>query len=217
MPRFMLSILLSLLLSTSVFAQVGVLDEGTRLGPAWDLNCVGSVLTCSKTGRQGTLTVDSSTLQLAANTPVRVTVASDVSNSNSAAYTAVSDLSIAVATSTNYQIECHFLTSAAAGTTGLQLQVTGPGSPTEVTIVRDYYNNVTTGATVLVATAFNSGSTDDAAAGSCSTTRCINPVHIFLRNGSNSGTVAFAIQTEVNASAVTMHRGSYCDTRVATF
>jgi len=180
-------------------------EEGTSQGQVSKLNCVGSAVTCARSGVTGTITVSAS------GGVTRVTQTTDVATTSNAAYSAVSGLSIAVSASTNYTIMCNILTSTAVGTTGLQLQVTGPTSPTEITITRQYHNNSTTTYTPLTATAFNTASTDDAAAGSCAAQRCLNPVMIVLRNGANGGTVAFAVQSEVSASNVTLHRGSYCD------
>lgn len=142
----------------------------------------------------------------------RRTVSSgDFSTSSDSAYTQVTDLDFNIIPSTDYTVTCKLLTSAAAGTTGLQLQVTGPASPTEVTKTRNYHNNSAAAWTTTTQTAFDATNADDGATGSCSTSRCQTDVMVVIRNGSTGGTVELAIQSEVNGSAVTVYRGSYCD------
>ncbi len=135
----------------------------------------------------------------------RVVTTGDTANSTTTP-TAVTGLTLAVAASTNYVVRCQLVTSAAAATTGVQLTLTGPASPTALTWTRRSCSSTT------AIRAFQSNSYNaDAATASAGTTRCIDEVLVTLRNGSNAGTLGFNLASEVAASAATVHIGSWCE------
>lgn len=125
--------------------------------------------------------------------------------STSTTFADVADLTMAVSASTVYTFDCAFSYTSAATTTALQLSINGPASPTAMRYTvetsttatarhnasQSAYDTVTNAATGGGATAF--------------------PVRIAgtLENV-NSGTLAIRFRTEVNASAVTIQRGSWC-------
>ena len=145
--------------------------------------------------------------------PTRVTQSTDVTTTSNSAYSAASGLDFAVSASANYQGACRLFTSTAVGTTGLQIRTTGPASPTRVRIMRRYLNNSATVSAFTSQTAFNSNITDDGAAGSHATANFVHvtEIDLMLEIGGSSGTVGWAIQSEVNASSVTLYKGSYCE------
>lgn len=105
-----------------------------------------------------------------------------------------------------YVAEFHLFYTAAATTTGLVLSVNGPTTPT----ISYFATRVPTSAT---ASAFGASDTYDAeltAADTPSTTafhRC--DLEAFIQNGTTAGTLALRFRTEVNASAVTIKKGSW--------
>jgi len=136
----------------------------------------------------------------------RNTVTQDVSTSSSAADTSVSDLSISVAALTDYAIDCLLVTSAAATTTGVQLTLTGPSAPVQVTWTRSSCSSTT--ATVFAS--INAFGTRDSRTASAGTVRCVERLNAVLLNGDNAGTVGFGLRSEVGTSAVAVHAGSTC-------
>lgn len=120
--------------------------------------------------------------------------------------TAVPTLLVPVAASTNYVMRCQLVTSAAAATTGVQLALTGPASPTELTWTR-----ASCASAVTTRDNQSNAYNVDAATASAGTTRCIELVSIILRNGVTAGNVGFTLQSEIAASVTTVHVGSWCE------
>jgi hypothetical protein len=93
----------------------------------------------------------------------------------------------------------------AATTTALQIAINGPASPTAVRYTVD---------TSTSATAHHNASQNayDANTNPGSALTTALPVRITgtVENGSNAGTLALRMRTEVNASSVTIQRGSWC-------
>lgn len=140
----------------------------------------------------------------------RHVLSADVTTSSSSTYTAANDLATALEANRNYLARCRLVVGSAAATTGLQLQVTGPASPTQVTIERISHDATPDRWVSLIANAFHTGSTDDGAISNC-TGRCVDTLDLVIKNGANAGMVAFAIESEVNASSVTLYSGSSCE------
>jgi len=136
---------------------------------------------------------------------VRVATSADHSNST-VTPSAVPALVLAVAASTRYLIRCQLVTSSAAATTGVQLALTGPASPTALTWMRRSCAAATT-----IRNNQSNAYNNDAATASAGATRCIEEVHITLRNGANAGNVGFTLQSEIAASNTTVHIGSMCE------
>lgn len=142
----------------------------------------------------------------------RQVLTADVTTSAASAYTTVPQLTFTPEASTVYTWSCTLYVQSALGTTGLQIETVGPGSPTLVGFNRLYQNNSAIAWAATTSSAFHTvDSTDDAAAGSCTTAVCGNKYEMYLSNGANSAPVYFKIQSEVEASAVTLKAGSYCD------
>lgn len=123
--------------------------------------------------------------------------------------TTVPTLSFPVAANTQYAVECFLSVSAAATTTGVQITVTGPASPTAVTITRDYSTTATAAGRLSLSAlgALN-------ATASAGTAASIDMITMILRNGANAGTLGLQLDSEVAASAVTIRQGSHCRSRV---
>lgn len=115
-------------------------------------------------------------------------------------------LSFPILASGVYVAEYHLFYTAAATTTGLVLSVNGPASPT----ISYFATRVPTSTTATVYGATDTYDTALVAADTPSTTvfhRC--DLEAFVQNGSTAGTLALRFRTEVNASAVTIKKGSW--------
>jgi len=143
----------------------------------------------------------------------RAAIATDITTTSNTVYSAASALNFTAAVTTNYRVRCLLLTSAVVSTTGVQIQIQGPASPTEISWTREYNNASNTALTTNHSNAFHTSSTDDGAAGSAATAnlRTVHQLNMILFNGANSGTVAWAVQSEVSGSGVTLHAGSWCE------
>ena len=143
----------------------------------------------------------------------RTVLTADTSTSSAVAYTALSDLNFAIAASTNYRVRCEMWNETALATTGLQLQVGGPASPTEVLYFRTHCTGGS-GANVAQERDNAFHTTDDgtlAGGGAAPAIPCAEQVDMIIRNGTTAGTVAFAFESEVGGSTVTVHQGSWCE------
>lgn len=133
----------------------------------------------------------------------------DVSDSTAGGSNDVPDLTVPVDADTRYKIRCNFTTVSAATTTGIQMTVNGPSSPTQVSIRRQSCSS----ATAMIITQKNAFGSEDARTASAGTTRCMESIDIDLENGANAGDVTFSLDTETSASAVTAYEGAYCEYR----
>jgi hypothetical protein len=120
----------------------------------------------------------------------------------------VAGLGFKVAASGVYIFEYYVHTSSAAGTTGLALSVNGPTSPTYI-----MYTSSITGATPFSLFGAGAAAYDTALVSSGSSASAAAPIPLILTghlvNGSTAGTLILRMRTEVNASAATIHRGSW--------
>src|SRR3990167_6544952 len=98
-------------------------------------------------------------------------------------------------------MRCLLTTGAATTSTGVQITVNGPASPTQVSWTRQSCSSTT----AAIFANINAFGTEDARTASAGATRCVGPLNIHLRNGANAGNVTFAVDTEVNSSAATVY------------
>ena len=137
----------------------------------------------------------------------RVAVAgSNVTDNTVAGATNITGLTWTAAANTGYRVRCNLVTSAAAATTGVQVGLTGPASPTELSWSRGSCAS-TTALTFASVNAYSA----DARTASAGTTRCVETVDMVLRNGVNAGAVQFTVNTEIDTSTVTVFIGSWCE------
>jgi hypothetical protein len=125
--------------------------------------------------------------------------------STSTGFADVTGMTFSLAANTSYSILCELSYLTAATTTALQVSLNGPASPTAVRFT------VTTG-TSATATHRASQSAYDAVTNPASALTTALPVRLAgtIENGANAGTLALRMRTEVNASSVTIQRGSFC-------
>ncbi len=134
-----------------------------------------------------------------------VRATADTTNTSATVPVDVAGLGIAVAASTNYSVRWELTCDAAAATTGIQLAVNGPVSPTAVTITID------SSASAHIKTFFstNAYETFHAMTASAGATRAIYTIHVVLRNGTTAGTLIPRLRSEVANSAVNCRIGSW--------
>lgn len=138
----------------------------------------------------------------AGGTLLRVTA--DVANST-LNFADVTGLTMALSASTTYYFDCALTYTSAATTTALQLSVNGPAA-TEL----DYAVEMSTTATARhnsAQTAYNTVVNPATGGGS---TRLPARIHGSVIVGGSGGTFAVRLRSEVNTSAVTVKRGSWC-------
>lgn len=127
----------------------------------------------------------------------------DQSNSTTS-YADVSDLGLEVGANSTYIIQWVLVASSAASTTGIQLAVNGPASPTRFTATITCYTATNTPSTNHYE-AYDTGLDLTDSAGS-SRVHCL--IRATLRNGANAGVIIPRVKSEVGSSAVTIHAGS---------
>lgn len=134
----------------------------------------------------------------------RVVKSADQANST-VNFADVSDLTFAVLANTTYVFRFVVFYTTAATTTALQLGVNGPASPAFLR-----YSVLTlTGATAVhnaLQTAYDANTNPATGGGS---TPLVAIVEGVITTGAAAGTVALRMRSEVNASAVTVLRGSH--------
>jgi hypothetical protein len=125
--------------------------------------------------------------------------------STSTTFADVTGMTFALSANTTYSIECNISYLSAATTTALQIALNGPASPTALR----YTVQTATSAT---ATHNASQSAYDTVTNPASALTTALPVRLVgtIENGSNAGTLALRMRTEVSASSVTIQRGSWC-------
>jgi hypothetical protein len=137
--------------------------------------------------------------------PMILRVASDVSNTSNVTYADVTGLTASVVAGRTYSFSCNLTYNTAVTTTAIHLSVNGPA-----TSALDYAVLVQTTATAqhnAVQTAFNTV-TNPATGGGV--TRL--PAEISgTFTPTAAGTFAVRLKSEVNASSVTVKRGSFCE------
>ena len=126
--------------------------------------------------------------------------------STSTTFANVTDLSYSINASTTYSIECNFTYITAVTTTALQLSLNGPAAATAIRFA--VRTNTTATAMHSASQSAYDANTNPATGGGATSL----PVRLFgtITNGINAGTLAVRMRTEVNASSVTVQRGSFC-------
>ena len=134
-----------------------------------------------------------------------VRVTANVANSTTT-FADVTGLTMAVAATTNYSFSCELSYTSAATTTALQLSINGPASPTAMRY------SVFTNTTATAKHSASQSAYDTVTNPGTSLGATAVPVRIVgtLENGSNAGTLAIRLRSEVATSAVTVLRGSFC-------
>ena len=157
-------------------------------GPQGDTGATGATGPQGPAGAGGTL--------------LRVT--SDVANST-LNFANVTGLTMAVSASTTYYFDCALTYTSAATTTALQLSVNGPAA-TEL----DYAVEMSTTATARHNSAQTVYDTVVNPATGGGTTRLPARIHGSVIVGGSGGTFAVRLRSEIDTSAVTVKRGSWC-------
>lgn len=121
------------------------------------------------------------------------------------AFATVTGLDLAVLASTNYAFEFHILADCDAVTTGIDVSVTGPASPTQI----EYECEVYTSATAKAWTSATAYDANPANANSAGTARRWYRVKGILRNGLNAGTLSARIKREAVGTGPNVRAGSY--------
>lgn len=119
-------------------------------------------------------------------------------------YTDVTGLSFSVAANKTYFFAFHVIADADAATTGIDVAVNGPASPTRIAYSR-YLARATTTLAFATATSYDHNSANT---GSGGTTPTIQVCEGILVNGSNAGTLAARIKREAVGSGPNVRAGS---------
>lgn len=120
------------------------------------------------------------------------------------AYTDVTGLSFSVAAGKTYYFRFHVLADADATTTGIDLAVNGPASPTRIA----YSRYLARAATTLAFAATTSYDHNSANTGSGGTTPMIQVCEGILVNGSNAGTLVARVKREAVGTGPNVRAGS---------
>jgi hypothetical protein len=148
---------------------------------------------------------DSATITAQLSTQAFATInatTADVSSSVITAYTNVMSLPLSNGKTT--EIECTLLVDAAATTTGIQINTTITGTSSQRNII-EYYSSATAQAICQGTAALLTC----AATASAGTT--VTPTRIYMASTqSSAGTFTIGLKSEINASAVTVRKGSWC-------
>lgn len=125
--------------------------------------------------------------------------------STSTTFADVTGLTFSINAGTTYSIECNLSYLTAATTTALQVSLNGPAAPTAVRFTVE----TSTSATARHNASQNAYEANTNPA-SALTTALPARVAGTIENGANAGILALRMRTEVNASSVTIQRGSFC-------
>lgn len=133
-----------------------------------------------------------------------VRVAADQATSNPA-FIDVPGMQFPVAPNSNYEFIFKGAYTAASATTGLQLSVNGPASPTFMRAIGTIFSSTTAPLVGAI------GAYDAPIAGTASGGATALPFELAgtLSTGAAGGTLSLRFRTEVNGSAVTILRGSW--------
>ncbi len=132
----------------------------------------------------------------------------------STSYSDVTGLTFAVNASTDYNFSCSLVFQSAATTTGFAFSVNGPASPTFIDYTVNYQTAANaTGSTTLMTSRHDTAYNAMAAVLNtiAATTNLRATIEGTISNGTNAGTVAVRFLSEVNASNITVKKGSYCN------
>lgn len=130
----------------------------------------------------------------------------DQSNSTTTAAD-VTDLSIPIGPSQIVRFHAYLVCSAGVATTGIQLGINGPSSPTQVEATIIGWTDATTRATDGIS-AYETFQANLSSGGS---TRRVFEITGRIINGTVRGILALRFKSEVGGSAVTVHRGSWLE------
>lgn len=119
----------------------------------------------------------------------------------------ITDLLVRIGAAQILHFHAYLVCSAAATTTGIQLGVNGPASPTQVEATIMGWSGVST----LVTTGVSAYETFQGNTDSPGTTRRIFEIAGRIINGTTRGTFALRVRSEVGGSAVTVHKGSWLE------
>lgn len=131
-------------------------------------------------------------------------LAGDVS-STSASLADATGLSFAVEANKKYAFQAEIMYRSAATTTGINISMNGPASPTRISFARRIFTSPTSAGVEFVV-AYDGGS-PSASVDSANTDRLIQ-IHGCFENGANAGTLIVRFATEVGGSQVTLKPGS---------
>lgn len=137
--------------------------------------------------------------------PTVVRVTADVSNSSNVTWADVTGLTKAVTSGVSYAFLCELTYTTAATTTALHLTTNGPA----VTAL-DYGVHVATSATAIHDSTQTAHQTVTNPATGGGATRLSARISGSFTPSAN-GTAAIQLKSEINASAVTVKRGSWCE------
>jgi len=130
------------------------------------------------------------------------------------AYGDITGLTVPVNANTDYNFSCSLIFQSAATTTGFAFSVNGPASPTLIDYTVSYQTTANaTASTALMTVRHDTAYNAMAAVAStiAATTNLRATIEGTLSNGATAGTLAIRFLSEVNASAITVKKGSYCN------
>lgn len=130
---------------------------------------------------------------------------SDTTSTDDTNLTDAAGLGLSVAANRNYAARWVLIFTTAAATTGLELGVNGPASPTELGITVRIQSSSTANQQGVV-TAYDT--TVDALAATAGVNN-FAVIEMSIRNGTNAGTIIPRFRTEIAASEVAIKSGSF--------
>ena len=134
----------------------------------------------------------------------KITAANGTPNSSDVTLADAENLGLSVAANKNYIVRWVLLYTTDATTTGIEIAVNGPASPTAVNIAVCTQLAASTN-TRGVVSAYET--TVDCAGTAAGTNQVV--IEMSLRNGANAGTVIPRFRSEINASGCTIMAGSF--------
>lgn len=121
------------------------------------------------------------------------------------AYVTVTGLDLAMVANKTYAFEFGLICDADAVTTGIDVAVTGPASPTSIDYVSEYW----TSATAKTERGFNAYDGNTASTGSNGATRKLFRVRGIIRNGLTDGNLSPRAKREAVGTGPNVRAGSY--------
>lgn len=135
----------------------------------------------------------------------RIAKTSDQTMNSNTTPADISDLTVSIAANEVIHFHAYLINSSSATFIGVQFSINGPSSPTQVTaLIRNWQ-----GANNQTLTNINAYETYTSEANSAGTTRQVTEIVGVVINGSNAGTFALRVRSEVDGNDVTVYRGSY--------
>jgi hypothetical protein len=121
------------------------------------------------------------------------------------AYATITGLDMALAANTAYRFEYHILVDSDAATTGIDVAVTGPASPTQIEYEVESY----TSATAKAWTSFTAYDGNPANTGSGGAARRWHRIRGVIRNGANAGNLSARAKRENVGTGPNVRAGSF--------